>query len=569
MNKALTDILHQPINLNRKELSFAHTNTQSMTEWVQSLSLLQLGDTAQALFEALIEISELECSETLRFDLLQILQPQFEHVLRHLEEHFFNQGLIHSDRNEHIIELAFQLRTYFAHAYIIIVKCSAEQLRQQKFSLFRFHHKKNLKVAQTLAIYYAMQQFTQLLYQQHMLYSQPVYGQWQRIHWLFDIAQKNRIEHQNINQLQGVHYTLKNISLLYQQLILLHILNTNQIRQSEIQALYQCSFEWAKLLDIEFKETQTSKYVIDKKIDQVPTYNKKQYPHLDPDFFISTQPLLEHITATLHKTDDYLSPVERQYLTPALKFHVQNILGSIGERRHERFESSGQLHICFGITTAHYYISRHKNFTDSLPHSELSSFYETQDRIKVDSSFFQASARLSREAKRIYQSHILDMSVSGYRIKWSDEVPKNLKTGEFILVKEGTHSSWRGGVIRWIKQSSEKNLEMGLEILSKNILPCTLLIQEVSNQQIPVLQPGLLLQSLHLDHGHMSLVSPNITSHEQQQSISIYVDQQKFELYLLKTQLITQSFIQFEFELFDELQKNMLKNVMISQSRGN
>lgn len=50
------------------------------------------------------------------------------------------------------------------------------------------------------------------------------------------------------------------------------------------------------------------------------------------------------------------------------------------------------------------------------------------------------------------------MSVSGYRIKWSDEVPKNLKTGEFILVKEGTHSSWRGGVIRWIKQSSEKIL---------------------------------------------------------------------------------------------------------------
>ena len=565
MNKALTDILQQPIHLSRKELSFAQTNTQSIAEWVQSLSLLQLGDTAKALFEALIEISELECPETLRFDILQIIHPQFEHALRHLEEHFFNQGLIHSDRNEHIIELAFQLRIYFAYAYITIVKCSAEQLQQQKFSLFGFHHKKNLRAAQTLAIYYALQQFTQLLYQQHMLYSQPVSGQWQCIHWLFDIAQKNKLEHQNINQLQGIHHNLKNISLLYQQLILLHILNTNQMRQSEIQALYQCSFEWAKLLNIELKETQTSKYVIDKKIDQAPTYNKKQYPHLHPDFFISTQSLLEHITATLHKTDDYLSPIERQYLTPALKFHVQNILGSVGERRHERFESSGQLHICFGVNTAHYYISRNKNFADNIPHDELFGFHETQS----DSSLFQTPTRLSREAKRIYQSNILDMSVSGYRIKWSDEIPKNLKTGEFILVKESTHSSWRGGVIRWIKQSSEKNLEMGLEILSKNILPCTLVIQQVPNDQKPHLHAGLLLQSQHLDHGQMSLISSNITPYEQQQSISIYVDQEKFELYLLKTQLITQSFIQFEFELFDELQKNVLKNVMISQSRGN
>ena len=31
-----------------------------------------------------------------------------------------------------------------------------------------------------------------------------------------------------------------------------------------------------------------------------------------------------------------------------------------------------------------------------------------------------------------------------------------LRTGEYILVKETLHGQWRGGVIRWIKQSTEK-----------------------------------------------------------------------------------------------------------------
>ncbi|KAA5737658.1 hypothetical protein F3G17_27475, partial [Klebsiella pneumoniae] len=80
--------------------------------------------------------------------------------------------------------------------------------------------------------------------------------------------------------------------------------------------------------------------------------------------------------------------------------------------------------------------------------------------------------RLSRESKTIYQTTVLDISVNGYRIKWSGEAPKNLRTGEYILVKETLHGQWRGGVIRWIKQSTEKSLELGLEILSQAMFPC-------------------------------------------------------------------------------------------------
>ncbi len=62
---------------------------------------------------------------------------------------------------------------------------------------------------------------------------------------------------------------------------------------------------------------------------------------------------------------------------------------------------------------------------------------------------------------KFIRSEVLDISVNGYRIKWTGTTPANLKTGEFILVQENAQSQWRGGVVRWIKQSTEKSLELG------------------------------------------------------------------------------------------------------------
>jgi hypothetical protein len=39
----------------------------------------------------------------------------------------------------------------------------------------------------------------------------------------------------------------------------------------------------------------------------------------------------------MHKNAEYMSKNEKIYLT-RLKFHVQTILGSTAERRHERYE---------------------------------------------------------------------------------------------------------------------------------------------------------------------------------------------------------------------------------------
>lgn len=569
MDNAFSDIFQIPTVLRRDKLSFCDSNTKSLNEWISTLAIMQLGDTSKALFSALLELSELECSETLRFDLIQTLHPTIENVLGSLEKNFFNQGVITSDRNEHIIELAMLLRCYFAAIYINIVRRSSDQLEHQKFSFFALNQKKNLQTARTLATFQALQQLTQLLYQQHMLYSEPVAGQWLIAHQLYDAAVTHKYHLTTLEQPAGKP-SLNNVAQAYAQLILMDIFNTNQIRQSEIQALFQCSFDWAKMLQLLPKETELTKYVVDTSKDHPPIYNKKQSSGFNPNIFISTNSLLDHVTATLHKNAEYISKNEKIYLTPALKFHVQTILGTTAERRHERYEYSAQLHICFGLLTAHFYLSKAKNFAETL---QLEHGYGLQSESrflsswdKKESSDNQESSiqRLSRESKAVYQADILDISVNGYRIKWTTEAPKNLRTGEYILVKETSHGHWRGGVIRWLKQSSEKSLELGLEVLAQDIFPCAVRIQ--SDRHVSNYHPALILKNQNLDETKTTIILPGSQIFREQQAVHLRLGKEEVKVYLLTAQLITQSFVQFDFELLNEEDEPSLQKFMAQKN---
>ncbi|MNH58818.1 hypothetical protein D3C81_214140 [compost metagenome] len=567
MNNALSDIFHNQTALTRDRLSFCEANIKDLNEWVTTLSIMQLGDTSKALFTAILELNELKCSETLRFDLIQTLHPTINNVLASLEKNFFNQGVISTDRNEHIIELAMLLRCYFASIYLNIAKNSHEQLQHQKFSLFAYKQKKNLQTARTLSTFHALQQLTSLLYQQHMLYSEPVKGQWLIAHQLYETAVQHKYHLVNINHIQGVHHPLANITQAYAQLILLDILNTNQIRQSEIQALFQCSFDWARMIHILPKDTALTKYVVDPNKDHPPVYNTKRSSNFSPNIFIGTQALLEHVTATMHKNAQYISKNEKFYLSPALKFHVQTILGTTAQRRHERYEYNAELQICFGLTTAHFYLSKAKNFEETL---QLNNNYNLQSESKVLSNLEKKEQqttsyqRLSRESKTIYQTTVLDISVNGYRIKWSGEAPKNLRTGEYILVKETLHGQWRGGVIRWIKQSTEKSLELGLEILSQAMFPCAVHIQ--AERHTRNYHPALLLQTQNLEEIQNTLILPGSQIFREQQTIHLRLGTEEIKVYLLKAQLITQSFIQFHFELLNDQQQNLLDQFMMKKN---
>jgi hypothetical protein len=562
-----SDIFREPSELKLEKLSFCPSTTKGLQEWVANLSILQLGTSSKELFNALLEISELKCPEMLRFDLIQILHPSLDNILASLEKHFFNQSLITSDRNDQIIELAMLLRSHFAKIYVDISKRCDIQLSLQKFSLFAFNQKKSLQTARIVSSYYALQQLSLLVYQQHLLYSTPLLGQWLAAHQLLDCAIKNNFSTTNINHILETQHPLQTITEVYSQLILLDILNTHQIRPSEIQGLYLCSLDWAKLVHILPKETTLSRYLVDINKDHPPIFNSDQASLYQPTIYISTQSLLDHLSETQSQKTAYLSKNEKLYLTPALYFHIHNILTTSTERRHERYEYSAQLQICFSLAVAHFYLSQGKNFQETL---DLDNNYQFQTESTFINSMNSNKASevtsakiLDREAKQTYAIEVLDISVNGYRIKWTGITPTHLKTGEFILIQEKTNSPWRGGVVRWIKQSTEKSLELGLEVLAQDLFPCSVMVK--TDRYVHNYQPALMVKTIEQEKTSISLIVSGSHLFREKQTIHLRLGKEDIKIYLIKAKLITQSFIHFEFELINDQQENLVNNFINKQ----
>ena len=556
-------ILLTPNELTLDQLSFCKSSVKSIQEWGNSLNALPLGSLSKALFNAVIEISKLKCQETLRFDLIQALHPSIENTLNSLEKNYFNQSLITSDRHEQIIELALLLRTQLTNIYSSITLRSHEILTKQSFSIFAFKIKKNFQTARIAASYYALQQLGLLLYQQQVLYSVPFPDQWLIAHQLMNCAMVNNYHTTNINFLQGTQYQIQTITQAYAQLLLLDIFNNNQIRPSEIQGLYLCTFDWASLVQITPKENVFTRYIVDSNKDLAPIYNSHQDRNFVANIFISTQNLLEYLSANESRNKNNLSDNEKKFLTPALHFHIHNLLTTNAERRHERYEYSAKIKICFGLSVAHFYLSKSKNFKETLDLPHYDDIDYEPSFITLDSPLIEQKFKpLDRETRKIYQVDVLDISVNGYRIKWTGETPKTLKTGEFIFVQENAQSPWRGGVIRWIKQASEKSLEMGLEILAQDIAPCAVHLQ--TNEQ-SIYHPALLMQTTQLGEVSTYLVVSGMNIIKEKQTILLHLKHQELKIYLAKPKLITQSFTCFDFELLNEQQKPILNSFIQKQ----
>ena len=66
MTTSTSDIFQKPTELKLDKLSFCPSTVKGLQEWLANLSILQLGDSSHSLFQALLEVSELQVSETLQ-----------------------------------------------------------------------------------------------------------------------------------------------------------------------------------------------------------------------------------------------------------------------------------------------------------------------------------------------------------------------------------------------------------------------------------------------------------------------------------------------------------------------
>jgi hypothetical protein len=494
-----------------KQLSFCQANKEAIEEWVKQLPMADMGKTTKMLYHALEELSQLQASPQLRFELVKAIRPALNLTREGLRKSFLNQPVIMPDQPRKIANLCQALQRRLAIVYLVIARDAAKKMGG-------FFKKPSALLCQ--AIYAAMDAYLDILIRNFALYRPIETGLWQNIHKLHAFAKQY-----HLNDTAPTLYNARNkttIDTLYKCCLLWGGIKANQLRQKDILCLKPYVKEWASLLHLgPVSDDENAGLIVDPDSDMGPMYQK----------FMPEQPdshclglYTDDLILELKQIGDPLVPSNsNENLTENLINHLILAWGVFTDRTFMRLESNSSLSLCIGLSTTHYYLSEQKTFvelvygeqSDTEHHSQAAHFQARRAKAqkaavngkskdvwnlnqpvenklngskKTEKELSAAQVTLEsidyhirsgghssmtmdgsdKEKYHNYNVDVVNMSPQGYCLEWSDSAPHSIKAGEIIGIKETHHLGWNIGAIRWVKQGNPKspNLQIGVELLS-------------------------------------------------------------------------------------------------------
>jgi hypothetical protein len=263
----------------------------------------------------------------------------------------------------------------------------------------------------------------------------------------------------------------------------------------------------------------------------------------------------------------YFSKEEQQNLNIVIKSHMLTTLNNDGVRKNTRFADEGNVELALGISAAHYFLSGAKHFKESLmresdltiQNSALSiSDLANDQEWKLSSKTFEQ--RYNAEITKIYQSYIVNRSSNGYCLSWQNPLPKHLRTGDFILLREQSDQPWSGALIRWLKNTDQQNVEFGVELVVNKMAPAAVSLGKKTVEVI--YHPAILTID---DNNKFSLILPSPQIFHENQNLTLRFGTEELRIFLKQCISLVQSCARFDFDLLEQSKLTLLNAYFESQ----
>ena len=553
----LADSESKELSINERTLrtlSFCEPTPRHMADWVKDLPLVNLGEASRQLYHAIIELNQLIIEPEIRIKLLEILRTPIQFVCNSLSKHYLNQPIILPEKARKVARLAMALDNHLAIGYKIVVHDNAKA----DHSLLA---RKSRKLS-TISIHRAISILTKVIVRSCELYIHAPEKTWQELHKLYLIAESNKIQDAIVEDEDNVFLVKSTIADAYKRSILIGCCNPNQIRQRDIKGIYDATEMWTKKIHIT-PVNNTSNFVVNLGSDTPPIHRDLARKKLTLFYrAIDLSPLLKMLKEYLAQPEGVHDAFVKGITVPKsvsadLVTYLVKIWSSLTERAFSRAESDKQITLSIGFSSAHFFVSGGVDFASQLQRGtatptpakpkhtfisqDIKSLYTQKDAWSagfdvdredlpndplrnLDSVNYSATtgdqaatAAIEDEPRNQslktpiqYPAQLLDTSPNGYRIKWQNTAPKEIKTGEIIAINEGISHTWSIGVIRWINnQPTPPEAQMGVELIAPGAIPCGAKVVTKTKRRSDYMRALLLPASRGLDQP-ASIFTPNL-----------------------------------------------------------
>ena len=486
--------------------------SRKVEQWIETLPMVNLGETARLIYAALTETNSLNYPHHDRYLFLEQLREPVQYVTDSMKKHFVGVTFPLPEKNHKVAAATREILSAMATAY----KIAIEDLSNNNLL---FPDKKLLATLIHRAITYS----SQVLLTSYQVYAPFPQKTWQELNQLYRFAEKRKIHKQAIHDGQHRYVDKNSITDEYLRTLLLSLTSPYHLRLGEVGKVNDTLERWTshcslRMFDSENPGTDNNYFLVDLAQDAPPRslsllVTDTNITSPNDARIIDASQLSDVLRDEIKNTEDIaattLTGIDmlRPNLSRDLLKRLLIAWGVIGKRSFTRNDKQEEVQITLGLSATHEFISQRRGKKPShtatnpkqesfdnrahydsnevhdlneqqpdvwnmvYPNSETINYEFPED--KVNKQLTQIETHKQQELQkphyRVDDWVILNESANGYCIERVQGDNATVQVGELIGIKRGHNShswKWGIGVIRWMKFSTDNNLQMGIEMMN-------------------------------------------------------------------------------------------------------
>ncbi len=447
-----------------------YSSITDLSQWIKRNSNLKLGERARLYFQLLAEVNDLDLPVHERLIFLECMHAPVLKIISKLSKKYSGTGLPLAGNKIKFVEMVNAFWSEIAKGHKIII----DDLSESHFFTPFFKQKEkqqDLSCALYSVIYYLNEQ----LYSNYMLYSCCSDNIWRDIHQVYRFASKRNLINKAIrHQFFSDENTETELTIddLYKKILLFSLANPYHLSISEMAQLWDALNHWSRFavvnVDTEKVLQREYPFIIKPYSDQAPFSNHSHHrlgniSDMDlPDFNSDSVWGLE--------TKDLISYLDKKnHSTGTTAYFFNRLLRAwmgTNIRKLPRKELIEPVTIAIGVSCISQFLSR-----VDTPSKILKFDTEQNKSLEPASSVYS-----------FYQAYLIDESSKGIRLKINHHSKKSINPnmGEIIAIKHADDNI-QVGYLRWMRETSEADIELGIEYLS--IMAEPVQISKISSEQ--------------------------------------------------------------------------------------
>jgi hypothetical protein len=568
--KQLVDSIKLP-EQNISELAFCKdARVSSVVEWAGALPATRISNTSVMLYQALPELVRLEVAPADRLKMLEALRPYVQQCVQGLAQNFLNQPLILPEGAMKTAVIAQALQKHMSNGYLVVFK---QLVLKNLGKKIKNQDQADLSLSLHRAITGCGLQFLRSA----QLYTATPAQLWHEMNSLYLLAEELGLLKLSCQDHMLKQLKANTIEQSYIRTLMLASARPNQLRQSELLALYDALEEWSTKIHLaEIDENTKNLFLINLGSNHGPEYKSRSSESVSGLLReLDLTPIVVALERHEESSGDNTFITVPKGLPSSVVTQVCESWGIARQRSSKRIANHSVLDIVIGLSSIHFHLSDETPFTSFVfpkqdEHAVKRSINfethnlsrdndvwgsapdaESQHRglVSLDYAVEKPQDEIDHKQKYpIFQTVTADASPEGYCLAWRDAIPANAKVGEILGVREQSRNKWSIGVIRWVRQHKGSS-QLGVLMLAPQARPYALKKVHTTGEHGDFMR-ALLIPEFKATKAPASLILPLLPFRAGDKAIKNNHGAEE-TTFLIKRLFHTSAINQFSFRLLD------------------